>query len=62
MQNMIDMRAIQKGFSISAVVVGGVGLVAGIWQVGSAELAALASLVGGATTLAIGIYGLQIRS
>lgn len=48
----------QKVLMISAIAVGGVGLLSGIWQASVGNPASIAGLIGGAVTLAIGCYGL----
>ena len=49
----------QKTLMISAIAVGGIGLLSGIWQASVGDPASIAGLIGGTVTLAIGCYGLH---
>lgn len=49
----------QKVLMISAIAIGGIGFLSGVWQASVGDPASIAGLIGGAVTLAIGCYGLH---
>ncbi len=49
----------QKILMVSAIVIGGIGFLSGIWQASVGDPASIAGLIGGAVTLTIGCYGLH---
>jgi len=49
----------RKILMISAIAIGGIGFLSGIWQASVGNPASIAGLIGGAITLAIGCYGLH---
>ena len=56
MENKMSGRKI---LMISAIAIGGIGLLSGAWQASVGDPASIAGLIGGAATLAIGCYGLH---
>jgi hypothetical protein len=54
----IRSRAHQRTLLVAAVAIGAAGLMAGVWQLMIADPSSLAGLVGGATMLAVGGWGL----
>jgi len=57
---MIENKMLgQKALMISAIAIGGMGFLSGIWHVSVGNPAAIAGIIGGAITLAIGSYGLH---
>ena len=56
--NVFNSKSFQKPLMISAIAIGGAGLLSGVWLASFGNPAGMAGLIGGTITLAIGYFGL----